>query len=233
MTEQLEETVGSKQTPDEAAKVDVPTEEDNFNSVIVPDKEPEKDVQEDTQEEKSSEEAPSSEQPEKGEAETQDEEEEKDDETDPEKSPLSEQGVNLWLDGTTLLVEISIFLNEAGKLMLVTLLNVEETLKELNMVRKPVLGEFTIPDLPALEKYRTRAERWSQSGQQFTTDRGRIRRLLLRHHLQKLTVAGEVVKLKHDEQGVLTLESEKKVDKLHPSVTEVLMLKFEREAALV
>jgi len=232
MTQQAQETVGSKQTPDEVAKVDVPTEEDHFNSVIVPDKEPEKDVKEDTQEEKSPED-PSPEQSEKGEEETQDEEEKKDDETDPEKSSLSGQGVNLWLDDTTLPVEISIFLNEAGKLMLVTLLNVEETLKDLNMIRKPVLGEFTIPDLPALEKYRTRAERWSQSGQQFTTDRGRIRRLLLRHHLQKLTVAGEVVKLKHDEQGVLTPESEKKVDKLHPSVTEVLMLKFEREAALV
>jgi len=151
---------------------------------------------------------------------------------DPEKSPLSGRGVNLWLDDTILLAEISVYLNDEGRMILVTLLDVEDTLKEMSMTRKGVIGEFTIPDLPALEKYRTRAERWSPAAQQFTVNRGRIRRLLLRHHLKKLTVVGEEVKLEHD-QGVLTPESERRVNKLHPSVLEVLMLKFERESSLI
>ena len=109
--------------------------------------------------------------------------------------------------------------------------------KVLNLVEIPLTAEFTLPTRDQLNKYRDRSSKWNDDVQTVIPNRYLMRSLIMRNHLKAIDIidpkTNERFKVEHDLKGRLTPQTESKLDKLHPSILEFIIMKFERVANII
>jgi len=148
------------------------------------------------------------------------------------KAVKSETGIGIWLDDTLLKVRIYTYMKEDKLILLTQTQLTSEGVRELELVEGVVEAHFSLPTKKEVDRYRERAQRWNEEAQGLLISKTRVRNLLTRYHMKKLIVLGEDTGVESDENGALTIESEKKMEKLHPSILDFVMFKYENEAAL-
>jgi hypothetical protein len=159
---------------------------------------------------------------------------------DPREKDDGKAPKGIWISQSPkVVVTIYVYKNvTSGEMTHVTMEPVsEERKKILGVVEYPITAEFRIPDHRQLDNYRERHARWSDEAQALLPNRYVIRRVLIKNHLDSIDLmdprTGEPVGLKHDKSKKLTPESEAILDGLHPTIIDLMMLKYERVANLV
>ncbi len=101
----------------------------------------------------------------------------------------------------------------------------------LNVVQHPINAVFSVPSIQELEGYRVQASVYNAEARGVLVQRPILRRLLVSNHLQKLEIPG--VELEVDRRGHLTKDSVESLDDLHPSIIDLLVVKFTDVASLI
>jgi len=110
----------------------------------------------------------------------------------------------------------------------------EPTGKLQYLKRFMVWAEFTHPTYDDMLTYREQAMTWDARTRQFLSDPVKLRLFYLRYHLKDWSVVdakGQTVKLEFD-GGSLTDECMSRVGGITPSLMDVLLTEFERQALL-
>lgn len=152
----------------------------------------------------------------------------------PPMKSTSFQGVDLWItDDSKIGVTVYVYFDKNKKVVLISgdpL--IEEKAAEIGLTVGEIYAEFLAPQKKDLDLYRERASKWNADAEAMMISRGRVRQQLIKFNLKKLIVLGEDQKLTFDKKA-LDFTSQKLVEKLHPTVIELLLYKFEKEAAIV
>lgn len=101
----------------------------------------------------------------------------------------------------------------------------------LNVTQYPINAVFSVPSIQDLESYRVQASVYNAEARGVLVQRPILRRLLVSNHLQKLEIPG--VDLEVDRRGHLTKDSVEGLDDLHPSIIDLLVVKFTDVASLI
>lgn len=159
---------------------------------------------------------------------------------DPKEKDDGKLPKGLWISqDPKIIVTIYAYKNvNSGEMTHVTMEPISDDRKRLMaVVELPITAEFRIPDHRQLDNYRERYSKWSDEAQALLPNRYNIRRVLIRNHMDKIDLVnpetGSSIQLKHDKAKRLTPESEAMLDRLHPTILDLLMLKYERMANLV
>jgi hypothetical protein len=110
-------------------------------------------------------------------------------------------------------------------------------LRVAGMPEFPVETKWSVPSKSQIDSYRDRSSRYNQAARAVLVQRARLEELLIQHHLQEMKLGSEghqtVVDLQRDKKGALTAASLAHINKLHPSVIDMMLAKFIDEAALI
>jgi hypothetical protein len=110
-------------------------------------------------------------------------------------------------------------------------------LRMTGMPEFPVETKWSVPSKAQIDSYRDRSSRYNTTARAVLVQRSRLEELLIQNHLLEMKLgSGEhqvVVDLQRDKKGLLTSASLAHINKLHPSVIDMMMAKFIDEAALI
>ena len=110
-------------------------------------------------------------------------------------------------------------------------------LRITGMPEFPIETKWSCPSKSQIDSYRDRSSRYNQAARAVLVQRARLEELLIQNHLLEIKLGSErhqtVVELQRDKKGVLTAASLAHINKLHPSVIDMMLAKFVDEAALI
>ena len=95
--------------------------------------------------------------------------------------------------------------------------------------------EFSLPNYEDMSTYRQRSATFRREAQQVIVDKLNLRNHLMVWHLKDWSLTddkGQKVPLEHDENGMLTDDSQSKVYALNPTMLDVVMTLFEKDVLL-
>jgi hypothetical protein len=110
-------------------------------------------------------------------------------------------------------------------------------LRLAEMPEFPVETKWSVPTKAQIDGYRDRSSRYNTVARAVLVQRARLEELMIQHHLLEIKLGSEghqtVVDLPRDKKGVLTPVALTTINKLHPSVIDMMLAKFVDEAALI
>lgn len=110
-------------------------------------------------------------------------------------------------------------------------------LKFAGMPEFPIETKWSVPTKAQIDGYRDRSSRYNQAARAILVQRAKLEELLIQSHLLEMKLGSEghqtVVDLQRDKKGILTAASVAHVNRLHPSVIDMMFAKFVDEAALI
>jgi hypothetical protein len=145
----------------------------------------------------------------------------------------------LWIsEGVdTVISTIYVYQDTATRRLRAVLWEPSSELKAIGMPEFPVETKWSVPSKAQLDGYRDRSSRYNQTARVVLVQRGRLEEFLVQNHLLEMKLGyGEhqtVVDLQRDKKGVLTADSLAHINRLHPSVIEMVLAKFIDESALI
>jgi hypothetical protein len=114
------------------------------------------------------------------------------------------------------------------------------TLRELKFIEYSLDAVWTVPTTAQMDSYKLEASAYDVRARGLLIDRPSLREVLLRHHLKEIKIKKEgeelgqsLIELKRDLDGKITTSTMNQLKKIHPSVTELIYVKFVEEAALI
>lgn len=164
----------------------------------------------------------------------------------PEKKPLVDDGrmpASLWVKREQRFSGVVYVYKKivTGELMFVTVPSgrlSDDQKKMLEIVEFKVEFIFSMPTQKQLSYYREQCSKWDRAANDFVISRGKMRRMMIRFHLMETSIpdprkdSQEPLKLERD-KGRLTSEVEELILQLHPTVLDLLLVRFELEANIV
>jgi hypothetical protein len=166
----------------------------------------------------------------------------------PELSPTEEQVLAesngappdlLWISEGVDIVISTIYVYQSpttGRLRTV-LWEPSSDLRDLNMREFPIETKWSVPSKTQLDKYREQSSRFNQAARAVLVHKARMEELIVRNHLLEMKMgsgdSAHVIDLQRDRKGVLTTEAMEHINKLHPTVMDMMLSKFIDEAALI
>lgn len=164
----------------------------------------------------------------------------------PEKKPLVDDGrmpAALWVKREQRFSGMVYLYKKVatGELMFVTVPSGKLTDDQKNLleiVEYKVEFIFSMPTQKQLSHYRELCSKWDRTANDYVISRGKMRRLMVRYHLMGTNIPDprgdsfEPMKLER-EKGRLKPEIEEVILQLHPTVLDLLLVRFELEANIV
>lgn len=146
------------------------------------------------------------------------------DETEETKNPFFVQ--------PTIVVEIYALLDQNNELLSLSNTPLTESQQEImKCTTTKITAKFSMPSSSEMENYRISSSVYNADARSLVLQKPILRRLLLVNHLQSVDLPG--VQIEHDKRNRLTTESEEVMDTIHPSIIDMLILKFQDKAALI
>ena len=145
----------------------------------------------------------------------------------------------LWItEGRdTVISTIYIYQDKDTKRLKAILWEPSPELRGAGMFEFPVETTWSVPTKTQIDSYRDRSSRYNQAARAILVQRARLEELILQNHLQEMKLGSEghqtTVDLQKDKKGALTAASLAHINKLHPSVIDMVIAKFVDEAALI
>jgi hypothetical protein len=117
-------------------------------------------------------------------------------------------------------------------------LDVSYALRELRMVEYPIESTWTIPSKNQIEIYRDRSSRLDVRTRSQLVQRAVLQEIITRYHLQEFKIItgpeqSDTLELKRDKRGRLDDNTMQKLRSLHPSILDLIFVKYSEEAALI
>lgn len=126
--------------------------------------------------------------------------------------------------------------NNGKPIMMNILRNLDVELPELKYLKRTIEWvEFTIPSYDDMVSYRESSLSYDSGTNKFLSDPIKMRLCYLRYHLKDWSIKkdGEVVELVRDGSSALTNESMSIIGSINPSMMDIILTEFEREAMLL
>jgi hypothetical protein len=145
----------------------------------------------------------------------------------------------LWISEGTDIVISTVYIYQdptTGRLKTI-LWEPSSDLKAVGMPEFPIETKWSVPTKAQIDNYRDRSSRFNTVARAVLVQRGRLEEFLIQNHLLEMKLGPQehqtVVDLQRDKKGALTTASLDHINKLHPSVIEMILAKFIDEAALI
>jgi hypothetical protein len=110
-------------------------------------------------------------------------------------------------------------------------------LRLTGMPEFPVETKWSVPTKAQIDGYRDRSSRYNQAARAVLVQRSRLEEFLVQNHLLEMKMgSGEhqtVIDLQKDKKGILTAASLAHINRLHPTVIDMMLAKFIDDAALI
>ena len=145
----------------------------------------------------------------------------------------------LWIsEGSDFVIStIYIYQDPVTRRLKTILVEPVQELKDQGMIEFPVETRWSVPSKTQLDSYRERSARFNTAARAVLVNRGMVEDFIIRNHLLEIKIGPEdnqkSVELTRDKKGALTNESMRVINKLHPSVIDLIFAKFVDEAALI
>jgi hypothetical protein len=145
----------------------------------------------------------------------------------------------LWISegSNTVLSTIYIYTDKDTKRLRTILTQPSPDLRLQGMPEFVVETMWSVPTRVQMDGYRESASRYNVAARAVLVQRGLMEDLIIKNHLLELKTGSEgnwtQVELVRDKKGKLTSVSMETLNKLHPSVMEMIFAKFLDEAALI
>ena len=136
-------------------------------------------------------------------------------------------------------VEVDVLFDHKGKLVSISRkgLGIDFTIDGLNTLRHyEEWLEFSVPTYEQLANYRQQSAVFREGATQAIVDKSNFRNYIIVWHLKDWSLRGrdgEKIELTHDDNGSLTAQSINEVYKTVPTLMDVVMTTFEKDALLM
>jgi hypothetical protein len=112
-----------------------------------------------------------------------------------------------------------------------------EDLRALEMREFPIETRWSVPSKQQLDRYRDQSSRFNREARAVLVHKARMEELIVQNHLLEMKMgsgdSAHVIDLTRDRRGTLTAESMEHINRLHPTVMDMMLSKFIEEAALI
>ena len=112
-----------------------------------------------------------------------------------------------------------------------------EDLRALEMREFPIETRWSVPAKMQLDRYREQSSRFNREARAVLVHKARMEELIVQNHLLEMKMgsgdSAHVIDLTRDRRGTLTAESMEHINRLHPTVMDMMLSKFIEEAALI
>jgi hypothetical protein len=117
-------------------------------------------------------------------------------------------------------------------------MDVNQDFRDLGYIEFPIESDWSVPDREKIESYRESSSRFDTRARVSVIHRATLQNTIIKHHLLEIRFRNsdgtmKPLQLPRDKKGFLTRDAFKILGQLHPSVMDVLYLKFTDEAALL
>ena len=143
-----------------------------------------------------------------------------------------EETKNPFFVQPTITVKIYALLDRDNELISLSQTPLTESQQEImKCTTTEITAKFSMPSSSEMENYRISSSVYNADARNLVLQKPILRRLLLVNHLKSVDIPG--VQIEHDKRNRLTTESEEVLDTIHPSIVDMLILKFQDKASLI